>query len=61
MRNALALLVPVLVPVLASLSQPADACGPYGFTPRLMRVTTHFADSGTRAFTICVPPRSSCD
>src|SRR3954471_13211566 len=49
MRNALALLVPVLASFAA---QPADACGPYGYTPRLMRVTTHFADGGTRAFVI---------
>lgn len=48
MRNALVLLAPVL----ASLARPADACGPYGFTPRLMRVSTHFADGGTRAFVI---------
>lgn len=49
MRNALALLVPVLASLAA---RPADACGPYGFTPRLMRVSTHFADGGTRAFVI---------
>lgn len=49
MRNALALLLPVLASLAA---RPADACGPYGFTPRLMRVSTHFADGGTRAFVI---------
>ncbi len=50
MRNAL-----LALPVLASLLslKPADACGPYGnFRLRLMRVTTHFADGGTRAFVI---------
>ncbi len=48
MRNALLALV-----VLTSVRvESAEACGPYSFAPKLMRVTTHFADGGTRAFVI---------
>lgn len=49
MRNAL-----LALPVLASLFaiKPADACGPYGFRPSLMHLSTHYADGGTRTFVL---------
>jgi hypothetical protein len=46
------LLAPVLATFALSTIQPADACGPYGRSPRLLQISSHYVDGATRTFVL---------
>ncbi len=58
-------LAPLLAPVLATLAiatlRPADACGPYGSEPKLMRLTGHHGREASRSFVLLDQPVPNAD